>query len=105
MIHRFVFVLAAVAALAPDAGRAADPGPYGDQARGQRDPGRRAVGVVQAQPRWSYYGEYQYPMPFGYGYAYAPVVRPGFEYGYNGPRYAWSAPDWYYGPAFGYAEW
>ena len=44
-------------------------------------------------------------MPYGYGYAYAPVVRPGFEYGYSGPRYAWSAPDWYYGPAFGYSEW
>jgi hypothetical protein len=105
MIHRFVYAVAAIAALVPGASLAADPGP--GYARGPVNQGRAAfgAGVARAQPRWSYYGEYQYPVPFGYGYAYAPVVRPGFEYGYIGPRYAWSAPDWYYGPAFGYAEW
>ncbi|QGY02647.1 hypothetical protein MMSR116_12745 [Methylobacterium mesophilicum SR1.6/6] len=88
---------------------AADPPYYGPSARGSvgapLHQGRGAVGFVPGRPRYSYYGEYQYPVPFGYGYAYAPVVRPGFEYGYNGPRYIWSAPDWYYGPAFGYSVW
>ena len=97
-----VLVAAATSSLLASVGTgsAADPAQPGASAHGQLR-GR----VAQARPRWSYYGEYQYPMPFGYGFAYAPVPRPGFEYGYNGPRYAWSAPDWYYGPAFGYSEW
>ena len=102
MTRTAILVVAATSSLIVSAGPglAADPPRFGPAAHGQF--GER---VAQARPRWSYYGEYQYPTPFGYGYAYAPVVRPGFEYGYNGPRYAWSAPDWYYGPAFGYSEW
>ncbi|SFD77406.1 hypothetical protein [Methylobacterium sp. 13MFTsu3.1M2] len=69
--------------------------------------GGRIAGTVAARgrPQYSYYGEYGYPAPFGYGYAYAPVPSRGFEYGYNGPRYVWTAPDSYAGPAFGYHVW
>ncbi|GJE11818.1 MULTISPECIES: hypothetical protein [Methylobacterium] len=75
-------------ALTAGASMAADPARSGPSVQGQFH-----GSVTQARPRWSYYGEYQYPMPFGYGYAYAAIERPGFEYGYNGPRYVWSAPD------------
>ena len=63
--------------------------------------GRRLAGPPPGPTRppfYSYYGEYQYPVPFGYGYAYAPTRSHGFEYGYYGPRYAWSDPDWHDGP-------
>jgi len=85
-------------------GFAADPPLY----RGQPNPGRRVAGPPPGPTRppfYSYYGEYQYPVPFGYGYAYAPTRSHGLEYGYYGPRYAWSDPDWYDGPAFSHPEW
>ncbi|WP_342107120.1 hypothetical protein [Methylobacterium sp. SI9] len=95
-------VLAGAAVLTAGVGasRAADPAPF----RGQSDPGRRVPGPTRP-PLYSYYGEYQYPVPFGYGYSFAPTRSHGMEYGYYGPRYSWSEPDWYYGPAFSYPEW
>jgi hypothetical protein len=69
------------------------------------DEGIAGARVWRGRPQYSYYGEYGYPAPFGYGIAYAPVPSRGFEYGYYGPRYLWTAPARYYGPAFGYAEW
>ena len=85
----------------PEAPRFAAPARI--QADRPRAPGGAAAAMIQE--RYSYYGAYQYPVPFGYGYGYAPVRSRGFEYGYNGPRYAWVAPDWYDGPAFGYNAW
>lgn len=95
------------------AGQAADlarfeaPGPAPGPGRWHYGAGGRIAGTVAARgrPQYNYYGEYGYPAPFGYGYAYAPVPSHGFDYGYSGPRYVWSAPDSYYGPAFGYYEW
>ncbi|MEL6062784.1 MULTISPECIES: hypothetical protein [unclassified Methylobacterium] len=94
--------LAGAAVLTASAGAslAADP----TQFRAQPELGRRVPGPTRP-PLYSYYGEYQYPVPFGYGYSYAPTRSHGFEYGYYGPRYSWSDPDWYYGPAFSYPEW
>lgn len=107
--------LAGVASLSMTAGLgfAADPPQYRAlsarpaEARGHAGPSRQLAGaeIVHTRPRYIYYGAYQYPEPFGYGYGYAPVRSRGFDYGYNGPRYVWSSPDWYSGPAFGYAEW
>ncbi|MCX4197653.1 hypothetical protein [Methylobacterium radiotolerans] len=82
-------------------------GPAPTPGRWHTGAGGRVAGTVAARgrPEYSYYGEYGYPAPFGYGYAYAPVPSRGFEYGYNGPRYVWTAPDSYSGPAFGYHVW
>jgi hypothetical protein len=106
MIRYAATLLAGMASLSVSAGPglAADPPLY----RAGPDMGRRLSGPPPGPTRppfYSYYGEYQYPVPFGYGYAYAPRRSHGFEYGYNGPRYAWSDPDWYDGPAFGHPEW
>ncbi|MHB2209993.1 hypothetical protein [Methylobacterium sp. CM6257] len=103
-------ILAGLASLPLVSGacRAADPAAVGAApGRWHYAPGGRIAGTVapRGRPEYSYYGEYGYPAPFGYGYAYAPARSHGFDYGYYGPRYAWSAPDWYYGPAFGYYEW
>jgi hypothetical protein len=107
-------LLAAVTILSAPAGAClgADlaPGPYPGPARFDRSgPAGAPVpprgGDGRARVEYSYYGEYGYPAPFGYGFAYAPVRSRGFEYGYYGPRYVWSAPDWYYGPAFGHHAW
>lgn len=91
---------AALLGASASTGLAADPPQY----RSRADLGRRVPGPTRP-PLYSYYGEYQYPVPFGYGYAYAPTRSHGFEYGYYGPRYAWSDPDWYDGPAFSHPEW
>ena len=95
-----VLVGAAILAASASPGFAADPA----QRRAQSALGQRVPGPTRPS-FYSYYGEYQYPVPFGYGYSYAPTRSHGFEYGYYGPRYAWSDPDWYYGPAFSYPEW
>ncbi|MGH1588425.1 hypothetical protein ACRBEV_08745 [Methylobacterium phyllosphaerae] len=99
------FPVSSAVSLAADPPRFEAPGPA--PGRWQHAPGGRIAGTVAARgrPQYSYYGEYGYPAPFGYGYAYAPVPSRGFEYGYYGPRYAWSDPDGYYGPAFGYPTW
>ncbi|MCJ2134572.1 hypothetical protein MKK69_10975 [Methylobacterium sp. J-026] len=108
MIRFTAAILAGVAFLPLSAGTglAADP-PLDGYGRAPVGQSRRPVGgdVTRVPPRYSYYGEYQYPVPFGYGYAYAPVRPRGFDYGYNGPRYSWSDPAGYYGPAFGSYEW
>ncbi|KAA0123059.1 hypothetical protein CIW48_14880 [Methylobacterium sp. P1-11] len=115
MIRILALVLLGMASLSAgvDAGQAADlgrfeaPGPSPTAGRWHNGRGGRIAVTVAARgrPQYSYYGEYGYPAPFGYGYAYAPVPSHGFDYGYSGPRYAWTAPDRYYGPAFGYYEW
>ncbi len=108
MIRFTTVVLAGVASLPlrADAGFAAD-APRDGYGRSQMGQSRRMVGgeLTRLPPRYSYYGECQYPVPFGYGYAYAPVRPRGFDYGYYGPRYSWSDPAGYDGPAFGSYEW
>jgi hypothetical protein len=109
MIRATTIFLAAMAAVTIAAGpcRAADPAPFNGGGRWHSGPEGRIAGTVTARgrPQYSYYGEYGYPAPFGYGVAYAPVPSHGFDTGYYGPRYVWSAPAGYYGPAFGYYEW
>src|ERR1700760_1694073 len=99
MVRFAAAILAGVASLPMSVGAvfAADPpqfrlpGAGAAEARPHLNRGPQAIGHAAgaAQPRYDYYGAYQYPVPFGYGYAYAPVRRHGFEYGYYGPRYAW----------------
>jgi hypothetical protein len=109
MIRSTAIVLAAAASLSIGAGAclAADPARGDGAGRWQYGPGGRIAGTAAARgrPQYSYYGEYGYPAPFGYGVGYAPVRSHGFDYGYYGPRYVWTAPATYYGPAFGYYEW
>jgi hypothetical protein len=109
MIRVTTIFLAAMAAVTIAAGPcwAADPAPFNGGGRWHSGLEGRIAGTVTARgrPQYSYYGEYGYPAPFGYGVAYAPVPSHGFDTGYYGPRYVWSAPANYYGPAFGYYEW
>lgn len=109
MIRTKTIILAGMASLTIAAGtcQAADPAQSNVPGRLHYGVEGRIAGTVAARgrPQYSYYGEYGYPAPFGYGVAYAPVPSHGFDTGYYGPRYVWTAPAGYYGPAFGYYEW